>query len=319
MESAPWTIFRLYRAFVCYYIACGPSSIAVSSQRAAFSYSSFPPHNLQKIEKMTETATWFKELILDLYSDNEEVRIAAIPKILEQGKLGKYLITNLIETETGEIIEIATQAIISLYHSEMAELEMERTQVEQELQAEEVRLKEEGRRLAAEFERLEVNRRKWQAKKQQEKDNQRKRAVQKRLIDKKIQYLVDLDNTKGIEKKVFKDQLRKQIEETYYFLDSNSEQLKKIEKFLDDDDLIESNWQKIREVVSQEVGVEVERCTLESIPAYSFGGKTNEPKLVSAVENKFNFKIPNNFRLAYSKLGSILIYILYRKILEEST
>ena len=263
---------------------------------------------------MSEKSTSFKELILDLYSDNEEVRIATIPKILEQGKLGRYLITNLIETETGVITEIGTEKIISLYEKEIAELEMEKTQAEQVLDAEERRLEEEEIKLLAEFEKLEAGKRKWQAEKQTEKDNQRKRSVQKRLINKKIKHLRGISNSKELEKNLFKEELRKQIQENYYFLDANYEELKQIEKFLDDKDLIESNWQKIREVVSREVGVETEDCTLTSIPAYSFDWMVNESRLVGAIERKLNLKIPENFRLVYSKLGSLLIYILYRKI-----
>lgn len=78
---------------------------------------------------------------------------------------------------------------------------------------------------------------------------------------------------------------------------------------LDDDDLIRDNWQKIRKVVAEEIRVDIEECTLETIPAYSFDyWEVSENQFVEAMEREFNFKVPDNFRLVYSQLSGILIY-----------
>lgn len=61
---------------------------------------------------------------------------------------------------------------------------------------------------------------------------------------------------------------------------------------LDDEDLIRDNWQKIRKVVAEEIRVDIEECTLETIPAYSFDyWEVSENQFVEAHREAYRSEI----------------------------
>jgi len=277
------------------------------------------------------SAQMFKEVILRLYSDDENVRIAAIPEILKHGKIGKDLVIKIIETEQGTIIETAFDCLLNVLNEDLEKLNQERKEAEerlakeeQEIEAESKRLAAEYNKLAAESQKLEAKREKWLEAKQTETKLELQRLLQQQKIEEKIEYLYQQDNIKVIDKvegERVKEKIKQQIKEIYSWVEENNHEIEaEIKELIEEDNLVLDTWKRLQKIIAEKLGVDISECTLDSIPGEHLGARDegDEIKLALAIEDEFGIeKISEMFYLRMSKLVIILIYLLHTLVKQK--
>ncbi|MEP0858681.1 hypothetical protein [Trichocoleus sp. DQ-U1] len=67
----------------------------------------------------------FPAVMSRLYSQSEDVRIAALPEILQYGQLGKDLLIKIIETEKGALLESAFELFVDVSSKKYEQLTIE--------------------------------------------------------------------------------------------------------------------------------------------------------------------------------------------------